>query len=159
MLRQGLPINNSTSVIQSQLAKEHTRNQDTPVGRIQYYKLWIQDELSEGTASFTMLGLYNDEQVVIKKYKVDELQPYLANEKMLKEWEILHASFPSQYIVRPVGYYQKPPLLVMEYIEHGSLETYLSNHEPLTWEQKISIVNDVALGMLKLLDIGIIHRD
>ncbi len=149
-LRQLINNNNSTSIIQKQLTQKK-------IGEIPPQSVTIKYKLSSGSSSTIFLGSYQNEQVVIKQFK-----PFLMHgttkDVMRKEWEMLCASFPSRYIVRPVGYSIKPPQIVMEYVKNGALDEYMRTHA-LTAQQKLSIAHDVALGILRLLKVGIVHRD
>lgn len=165
-LRQELnDIGHSTAVIQTQFAAKHKPDSARELpGVIDYCDIIFEKALGEGAASTTHLGTYKGEQVVIKKYRYEDLSPPAIsrmNKQFLQEWNTLTASF-SEHTVRPVGYCQKslsnPGVILMEYVENGSLEDYLAKYT-ITFSQAIDIVNDVALGILKLLDVNLVHRD
>src|SRR6185437_10611515 len=106
-----------------------------------------------------------------KEYKkTDKNTDEMIIETLFREWNALKASFPSHYIVSPVGYCQHPPAIVMEYVEKGALDIILTresnpfacflHEEPLlTFNQLMVIANDIALGLLKLLEVNLVHRD
>ncbi len=149
--------NHSTLTIQSRLQQESKRTGKLALGEIAYDDIKIKRQLGDGSASIAFLGSYKHQQVVIKEYRIDPDDPCLASKKMLKEWNVLRASFPSRYIVKPFGYSLEPPCIVMEYVKNGALDLYMN--ERLTLRQRISIANDVALGIIRLLEIGVAHRD
>lgn len=157
-LRQKLHSSNSTATIQTQIRQESKQESTLPMIEIPYEDISINAPLSGGGASITFLGEYKHEQVVIKAYTIDPKYPRVATQSMFKEWEVMSASFPSQYVVKPIAYSQKPALVVMEYVQNGALDTVMASRS-LTWQQRLLIANDVALGLLRLLEKGFVHRD
>ncbi len=145
-LRQEMKHNtDSTSIIQALIPEILPKD------------IHIKRRLDDGSSSVVYLGNYHNEQVVIKRYRINFED--LDNQNMWKELAILRASFPSRYVIAPVGYCLKPPQIVMEYMENGALDDHLSKKAPLTSTQKITIANDIALGILRLLEVGVVHRD
>jgi|GEM_PF-6623615 len=158
------------------------------LGKILYKDIIFDKQLGDGYSSKVYLGSYKGEQLVIKKYKSaatldkssrvmqqkkqDEIDKrfsaeckYLAVCSPSKCILYLDKSFPvhpSEYIIRLVDYCQRsddsPGVLLIEYAENGDLESYQSKN-PLTFEQKMIIANDVAIGLLILLQLSLVHRD
>jgi serine/threonine protein kinase len=49
--------------------------------------------------------------------------------------------------------------IVMEYLEQGSLSAYIKGNDAISWDKKIGICLDTALGISYLHKVRIIHRD
>ena len=60
---------------------------------------------------------------------------------------------------RPASGPNKKYMLVMEFMERGSLKSVIKGKEKLSIEEKLKMVCDVASGMRKLHDHAMIHRD
>ncbi len=153
----------STILIKTKFSEDQKKT--PPLDEIQYSEITIDKILGGGAVSTVYLGHYKKEQVVIKCYSYDKIDPSLypiMDEHFFQELNTLKAIFPSKYVVNPVGYCQKtlmtPAILLMEYAEHGSLEDYLCENTS-TFIQAMDIVNDVALGLLRLLEVNMVHRD
>lgn len=109
-----------------------------------------------GSVASVYIGTYQGREVAIKKFNSESINTV---RDMINEWESLSASFPSQYVVEPVAYCILPPTILMEYVKKGSLYHLLQTSPSLKWNKKITIAHDIALGLLKLLEHHIIHRD
>lgn len=157
-LRQEMSGHNSTLHIQEQLAEE-SKQAPGSIPEITSkdfdIKWW---NLDDGFSATISLATYHDEVVALKEYKINDKKSDLHQMAMQREKEVLTATFPSKYVVKPVAYCQKPPLILMEYMKNGALDFYMAMHM-LTAKQKLTIANDIALGILTLLQKGIVHRD
>lgn len=157
-LRQEMSGDNSTLHVQEQLAEESKQaSENIPEITSKDFSIRWPD-LYHGSSSTISLVTYHDEVVVLKNYKINLKKIDLPRIAMLREKEVLSATFPSQYVVKPVAYCQQPPFILMEYMKNGALDFYMAMHK-LTTKQKLIIANDIALGILTLLKKGIVHRD
>lgn len=157
-MAQRQPLNTSTSVMQSRFAEESKEVPKFP-GEISLHDIQIKKLLTCGNIFSVYLGNYANEKVIVKT-KNDTLEGLFGGSGLREEWNVLLKSFASQsrYVVRPIGYCEEPLTIVMEYVKNGDLEFFMKKAQ-LTLAQKISIANDIALGILDLLAIGIAHRD
>lgn len=145
----------STSIINKQLDVKKKDDVDS----IQYKQIKFYKELDYGSAAKIFIGDFDHQIVAIKKYIMDAKKDLAWTQlKLEKEWNVLKATFPSQYIVKSIAYCMQPPLIVMEYLPNGALDSCLMRMK-FTWEQKLIIANDIVLGMIELLKQGIYHRD
>src|SRR6188508_2761680 len=64
---------------------------------------------------------------------------------LAREVEKLRFLSADRYVVQllDVGWDAEPPYYVMEYIEHGSLDDWLSQHGPMTVSQSVELFRDV----------------
>lgn len=79
---------------------------------------------------------------------------------MAREVEKLRYLFSDRYVVQlfEIGWESDPPYYVMEYMECGSLEDRLRS-ESLSVTESLSIIRDVAQGLVHAHDRGILHCD
>src|ERR1051325_6794137 len=50
-------------------------------------------------------------------------------------------------------------MMVLEFAEGGDLRNYLERNKTLSWREKIRTVYNIALGLDKIHENGIMHRD
>jgi serine/threonine protein kinase/GTPase SAR1 family protein len=127
----------------------------------------VGKELGQGAYGTVHLGVYNKEQVAIKKLitegKPEEMARDIYNEFRKEVWIMSGLQHPC--IVNLKGYSLTPCLaMVMELIPHGDLYKYLNNKEvagKLSWAMRLRIAWDIAKGMsfLHATDPPLLHRD
>jgi serine/threonine protein kinase len=61
-------------------------------------------------------------------------------------------------LVQVIGYCEDPPMIVMEFLDGGSLERALGNGS-IDDDEKVRICHGITLGMIHLHADGIVHRD
>jgi serine/threonine protein kinase len=113
--------------------------------KISFGVLQLATLLGEGAYADVYEGIYNGETVAVKRLK---------NVKGFKEFRT-EAKFMSAMnhpnIVALKGVCLSPPCLVTEFMELGSLHSYLANEQNiLSWQQCIGIAEDIAQAMLFL---------
>ncbi|XP_034935206.1 tyrosine-protein kinase hopscotch [Chelonus insularis] len=98
------------------------------------------------------------QQVAIKKLKTKALEADLRDFE--REIAIMK-TLKHPNVVEILGVISEPEIcLVMEFIQHGSLQSYLAIHrESLTHKRLLSIALDIATGMDYLGSKSIVHRD
>jgi serine/threonine protein kinase len=79
-------------------------------------------------------------------------------EEFIREAKFLTALRLHPNLVQVIGYCEDPPMIVMEYLDGGSLEQALRK-TAIGDEEKIRICHGIALGMVHLHADGIVHRD
>jgi serine/threonine protein kinase/GTPase SAR1 family protein len=126
----------------------------------------IGKELGQGAYGTVHLGVYNKEQVAIKKLitegKPEEQARDIYNEFRKEVWIMSGLQHPC--IVNLKGYSLSPCLaMVMELIPHGDLYKYLNSEKTgkISWAMRLRIAWDVAKGMafLHATDPPLLHRD
>jgi len=123
-------------------------------------------ELGQGAYGTVHLGVYNKEQVAIKKLitegKPEEQARDIYNEFRKEVWIMSGLHHPC--IVNLKGYSLAPCLaMVMELIPHGDLYKYLNTPTTgkISWAMRLRIAWDIAKGMsfLHATDPPLLHRD
>jgi eukaryotic-like serine/threonine-protein kinase len=142
---------------ESERAAELSRQPDTPPARVPGYSL-IRS-LGEGAFGSVWLAYEENtgKQVAIKFYTHHRgLDWSLLN----REVEKLAVLYTSRNIVRliDVGWNSEPPYYVMEYLAHGSLESFL-NSGPLPPHEAVRIAKGVLLALVHAHGSGILHCD
>lgn len=129
----------------------------------------IGKELGQGAYGTVHLGVYNKEQVAIKKLitdgKPEEQARDIYNEFRKEVWIMSGLQHPC--IVNLKGYSLTPYLsMIMELIPHGDLYKYINktmaeNGEKISWAMRLRIAWDIAKGMafLHSTDPPLLHRD
>lgn len=66
-----------------------------------------------------------------------------------------------RYVVQllDVGWNHEPPYYVMEYVENGSLEDYLSRNPNLSIPEAVRLFRDVTVGLMHAHGKGVLHCD
>ena len=66
-----------------------------------------------------------------------------------------------RYVVQllDVGWESEPPYYVMEYVENGSLDDFLNEHERMTLEQAVEMFREIAIGLVHAHSKGVLHCD
>eukprot|EP00053_Salpingoeca_punica_P019800 m.202754 g.202754 ORF g.202754 m.202754 type:complete len:1714 (+) comp17724_c0_seq5:316-5457(+) len=74
----------------------------------------------------------------------------------------LMAQVSSEFVLKLVGVITKdiPLFIILEFCEHGSLDTFLTKHgKNLLLNSRLQLAHDIAAGMEALESIGFLHRD
>lgn len=123
----------------------------------------LQGKIGQGFYGEVFKGILErsdrDPQLVaVKKLKANALS---TNRQDLEREILIMKDLKHKNIVEIIGAFHEPDLsLVMEYVQHGSLQTYLKiNKETLTPESLLKFALDVACGMDYLGKKNIVHRD
>eukprot|EP00009_Paramoeba_aestuarina_P010680 CAMPEP_0201540484 /NCGR_PEP_ID=MMETSP0161_2-20130828/70967_1 /ASSEMBLY_ACC=CAM_ASM_000251 /TAXON_ID=180227 /ORGANISM="Neoparamoeba aestuarina, Strain SoJaBio B1-5/56/2" /LENGTH=381 /DNA_ID=CAMNT_0047947955 /DNA_START=1196 /DNA_END=2341 /DNA_ORIENTATION=- len=115
--------------------------------------------LGQGAFSTVYLSKYKQKFVAVKKYSVvagSDLQQEITRELLLT------ASLSGPHIVQMVGFVLEGGRiqgLVMEAMDCGWDRIVYDNSYPLTWQQRLEVLGDIADGMLTIHEAGITHRD
>ncbi|XP_014232207.1 tyrosine-protein kinase hopscotch [Trichogramma pretiosum] len=124
----------------------------------------LQGKIGQGFYGEVFLGIIEKDmhadptQVALKKLKMNTL------ENDIKDFEreiSIMKTLRHQNIVGIIGVISEPQVcLVMEYVKHGSLQSYLAIHrESLTEKILLNFALDIATGMKYLGSKNIVHRD
>jgi predicted Ser/Thr protein kinase len=133
-------------------------NSESPSIHIPYAELKFGSILGEGGFGTVHLAEWKSKKIAVKQFK----QYDGSKEDVFKEVQALKR-LSHKHIVALVGVTTNPTnetMLVMEYLENGSLEDLLKrNKRPLTIRDAVQIALDVAEGLHYLHQQKIIHRD
>lgn len=122
----------------------------------------VERELGRGAYSKTFLARDRilDRPVVLKQSTAPWLLADDARKRFLKEARVLarlrHANVITVYEILAD---QSPPTLVLEYMEHGSLDVLLKQERRLSLAVTESIAGGMLRGLGHIHEAGIIHRD
>ena len=142
------------------------RNMDFSLSHIDLTKYCIKEEIGSGTnGHINLIEMKNSNR---QKFFAAKVLKKTINEipiQFLRELKILYSlRYPS--IVKFIGFSEKDfneenyPVIVMEYLQNGSLYQILNdNNKHLNNTKKMIILIGVALGIKYLHIHGIIHRD
>ncbi|CAK9807573.1 Tyrosine-protein kinase hopscotch [Anthophora plagiata] len=98
------------------------------------------------------------QQVAIKKLKTRALE---ADIRDFEREIAIMKTLKHPNVVQILGVISEPEVyLVMEYVKHGSLQSYLAIHkQELTYRRLLGFALDIATGMDYLGSMSIVHRD
>jgi serine/threonine protein kinase len=118
-------------------------------------------EIGSGSFGKVFKGKYRGAQVAIKQMKSTKDVSSKQIEEFLDELELMVNLKPHPNVVKLIGVCKEPQFaIVLEYMEHGSLEKLVFNHEiKLEYDLLVGIARDVAAGIYHLHSEKIIHRD
>eukprot|EP01117_Protostelium_nocturnum_P010951 TRINITY_DN3964_c0_g1_i2.p1 TRINITY_DN3964_c0_g1~~TRINITY_DN3964_c0_g1_i2.p1 ORF type:complete len:343 (-),score=90.52 TRINITY_DN3964_c0_g1_i2:38-1066(-) len=104
-------------------------------------------------------GSWNGLDVAMKCISAEDDE--IASQKWKEEIKLLHKlNHPN--VVRLLGLYehQQKVFMVMEFAEHGSVDSFLKKHTTLVRPQDmLKMTYEMARGMQYLAKVGVIHRD
>lgn len=125
---------------------------------IYFYDLAIDRLLQRGSFANIYLGKWLMQPVAIKKIEGQISQ--FDRARFIREVQIMR-QLRSPYITSFQGacLESNRSILVMEYMEEGSLYDFLGRQEELKEKQRANIALEVAKGLLYLHTQGLIHRD
>ncbi len=120
----------------------------------------IKKELGRGAFGVVNMARYRGAKVAVKQLLTDTLKQGAENqmEEFIREAKLLTSIQSHPNLVQVIGYCMDPPMIVMEYLDGGSLLHALGKGV-IRDEEKIQICHGIALGMVHLHEDGIIHRD
>lgn len=121
----------------------------------------ITDEvlIGSGAAAGVYRSSYQGKQVAVKKYRVTELTKDDIDE-WTKEVKIL-SKVNHPLVVKLLAVCTEFPdlMIIMEYLQHGSLKTVLASTNPLSLSLRLRYAIDGARAMAYLHSLDILHRD
>jgi TPR repeat protein/serine/threonine protein kinase len=124
---------------------------------IEYGQIKKGTRIARGGYGEVYQGKFDGSAVAIKELYFNEIEEERITRKFHEEAQTLHRlSHPR--IVRLFGITKEPHALVMEYMPLGSLDKVL-RQQKLSYQQKLRIALDIALGLKYLHEKGITHRD
>eukprot|EP00111_Clytia_hemisphaerica_P008286 TCONS_00024179-protein len=130
---------------------------------IQQDELKLGERIGEGEFADVYKGVLfrsgKDYQVAVKMLKPSSTKK--DREDFLSEAAILgQFNDPNVVVLRGVILKEQPNAIILEYMMHGSLDTYLQNHDmQFTSIELLEMGRGVASGMKYLSEMGFIHRD
>lgn len=119
----------------------------------------MKDKLGTGNYGIVYKGSWNNQTVAIKNLLVDD-NPAEAKRELQHEASIM-AGLQHQNIVKFLGVCTESErfMLVMEYVQKGSLDNVLRSNETLDWPVRIQIAVGTGSGLEYLHRKSILHRD
>jgi serine/threonine protein kinase len=125
---------------------------------INYSDLELGKELGKGGFGVVYKGVYRHIPVAIKQLHNASLNEGALEEFKSETTTMVNLRHPN--IVQLYGICLAPYCMVMEFMGKGSLFNLLHNKAvELPWSLRLSIANDIALGLLFLHGKNIVHRD
>lgn len=123
----------------------------------------IERELGAGGSgkAFLARDVALDRLVVLKQPVVGWLSASDAvNSRFMREARLAaRVQHPNVVAVHEIITEEEPPVLLMEYVQGGSLDDVLETRNRLTPEESVRIVADVLAGLGAIHAAGIVHRD
>ncbi|XP_072049925.1 receptor-interacting serine/threonine-protein kinase 3-like [Amphiura filiformis] len=114
-------------------------------------------ELGRGGFGAVWLAKHNLSEVAVKKFDKR------LKDDVLREAQKMQKAINSEYLVRLLGIIIDPKCyaIIMDYIEHGNLKSFMPNLKCDCWPRRIRIIYDIAAGMdhLHHLNPPIVHKD
>lgn len=136
-------------------------------------KYYVDKLIAEGGFSY-VFKVFDDfgKTYAVKLFKIDfsklkELDLQKFKQEVSKYFliqcnsivKIYEVSIPKDNYSKLIEYLKKPPFLVMEYAEGGSLRTYLIKHGRLTFDEFIKVAYKIANAVYELHKFGFAHLD
>jgi len=127
---------------------------------IPFKDIKMEKEVGRGGFGVVYKGRWQGIQVAVKHLVLDghddedsQIQQFFAEAELMMKLK----GHPN--ITQILGICFEPKCLVTEFVDNGSLRTWLSSNQPMDDTMKIRIARDIAAGMLYLHREGVIHRD
>ena len=169
-LKKKFPLSALLSTLSRfELAQLNSTGQMVLDFKISYQDLQVQEPpLGQGGFGTVYRGIYRREVVAIKRFFLDDFS--LEKQKEIRSEASVMASIPSDHIVHLRGICLQAPhyCVVMEYLPKGDLyallhpkkdESSLIKPTPLLPSQRYRLAADMAIGLYRLHENGILHRD
>jgi serine/threonine-protein kinase len=120
----------------------------------------IEKELGSGAMGTVYLARHEKGAKVAIKIMAPGLTSKVALERFKRESDILK-QLKHPNIVRLIasGKYQKNPFYAMEYIEGESLDHVMARRGRITWEEVVTLGQQLCAGLQHAHERGIVHRD
>jgi len=128
-----------------------------PEWHIEFSEIKISKELGRGGFGVVYQGVWKGNLVAVKQAL--NMQNHFELQDFFSEAEVMKKLKPHPNVTRLLGLCSNPFCIVLEFIENGSLSSWLASDRPLDAESCISIARGIAAGMLHLHKSGIVHRD
>jgi tRNA A-37 threonylcarbamoyl transferase component Bud32 len=126
---------------------------------ITYSELKLQQKLGEGEFGVVYHAEWRGGDVAVKQLKSSHLS-HKQVEEFMDEFKLMKNLRPHPNIVQVLGIVSEPMLcIVTEYMDGGSLLTYISGPEKISPEIVLGLLQGIAQGLLHLHYEGIVHRD
>lgn len=122
----------------------------------------IERELGRGAHGAALLAYDTvlERRVALKQPIVPWLLSPEGRKQFLQEARLAaKITHPNVVAVFEVMSQEDPPMLVLEYVEGGSLEERLRRQERLPVKEAVVLIQDVLSGMEEIHKAGIVHRD
>ncbi|KAM8867610.1 ephrin type-A receptor 8 isoform 1-T1 [Synchiropus picturatus] len=137
----------------------HEFAREIEASRIKIEKIIGSGEFGEVCYGRMKLPGKRDIPVALKTLKAGytekQKRDFLAEASIMAQFD-----HPNVIHMEGVVTHSKPVMLITEYMENGSLDTFLRRHDgQFTVIQLVGLLRGVAAGMTYLSDLGYIHRD
>ena len=117
----------------------------------------VSKPLGSGNYGTVYKGFWRNSEVAVKVLNIGGNRDEIKNE-LQKEASLMSAlNHPN--IVKFLGSDTEKSILIMEYVENGSLYNLLHGQETLNWQIRVQIGLDIGLGLEYLHGKDVIHRD
>eukprot|EP01114_Cavostelium_apophysatum_P018139 TRINITY_DN5544_c0_g1_i4.p1 TRINITY_DN5544_c0_g1~~TRINITY_DN5544_c0_g1_i4.p1 ORF type:complete len:306 (+),score=67.20 TRINITY_DN5544_c0_g1_i4:223-1140(+) len=123
---------------------------------ISYSDLNLERKIGKGAFGVVYQGTWRSTPVAVKKFK--DMDPK-TTEEFEKEFQLMRDLKYHANVLQMYGMCTAPLALVTEYIEKGSLWSFLESSEPLSDGVRMKIIVGIARGMNFLHYENVIHRD
>ena len=141
-----------------QFAQRMSAEKTTPPTQVPGYE--IQRFLGAGAYGEVWVGVdQNTGRKVAIKFFTSRSNIDVAS--LSREVEKLVFLSADRYVVQllDVGWDSTPPYYVMDYIEHGSLDDFLTKNGPLNATDALELFREIAIGLSHLHNRGVLHCD
>lgn len=113
-------------------------------------------ELGRGAYGVVFDGRWQKSRVAIKVMTENSAA---AQEDFEQEASLMQRIAPHPFVVQLLGVCQEPFALVTEFMENGSLDSWLQTQGALSDDFVLNMAAGIACGVQHLHDSGIVHRD
>jgi len=151
------------TLMTSSSSTESTTRPNSYVGQnwnIPYSEISLEEEIGRGAFGVVYKGTWQGVHVAVKQSLLDaNLISDLRIQDFFAEAELMKKLRAHPNVTQLLGTCFNPLCIVIEYVDNGSLWTWLDKNKPMEESMQISIARGIAAGMLYLHSEGIIHRD
>jgi hypothetical protein len=126
---------------------------------IDYNQLEFERQLGKGNFGAVFYGIWNGQPVAIKKSNM-----VVASKKdiedIIREAETMLSFPPHPNVLSVLGisYHDTDFFIISEYCSEGSLDKHFGKGD-LTFERRMKLIHEIALGVAHIHKYGIVHRD
>ncbi|PRP78638.1 hypothetical protein PROFUN_13512 [Planoprotostelium fungivorum] len=116
----------------------------------------IIQKVGEGAYGVVWKARYRGNFVAMKQIKTADMEVI---EGFMSEVELMKRLSPHPNVVSFIGFVARPLALITEFMEGGSLESYVIRNPTMSYKSRVSILKGVADGMAHLASERVLHKD